>query len=193
MKNKILDIPFKESFKDFLKKDEKILWEGAPSLKVPIAQSNDDIDMVIYLGLIITTLVMLFAIAFYPIVLIALLVLVVVGSYFVYLKNNQKHHIRYAITSQQVLFQLPKRWSKGHELHHINFDNIRVVEIYADPDFDNVGVVFIKVKNNKSIRFKTRNLRTGKKRYLPTLELIDNPQKVVELIQQGIENINTLS
>ena len=56
-----------------------------------------------------------------------------------------------------------------------------------------IGSIFLIIKNPAAVNFDTFeiiNHSKSEKRHQPTLENLKNPNKVAELIRQGIKNLN---
>jgi len=192
MKNQILDTPFRDSFSDFLEKGEEILWEHSPKKSMYAIRSvkskfysNATIFKLLLGALLIgifaysiKTSVYWFNILFLPCI-------------FIFTWINQKinfisNYSKYAITSKKILF---KASSKKVTVYQIPLSKIKNCLI-GEQD-GSKGTIFIVVKNPEEISFDTFFISSSgniEKRHCPTLENIQHPEKIANLIRQGIQN-----
>lgn len=204
MKDEILDESFHDTFGDFLTKDEKILWKGfTVEPKDSIYTRNQEgvnilnyeklILKILYAGLNFITLGDLFSIpvivvfvlglAFYLntyLFFIILMLSIFIVQY--YIKSKRTNY--YAITSKRILFQftrLPKE-----EIHSISFSDIKNCIVTLDSE--DYGVLFLATKNPKDLSDKLFE----KERHSPTLENIENPNQVAQILRQAIRD-NSIS
>jgi hypothetical protein len=168
MKNQILDEPIRNSFSDFLEKGETILWEGQSEIKKDFHPPWPEERAIHYF-------------IFYKIILPLYLNIIHIG------KNKKTG---YAVTSKRVLFRLG-HWKKNR-IHDILFSQIKNLLIIED-EKNAIGSIFLIIKNPAAVNFDTFeiiNHSKSEKRHQPTLENLKNPNKVAELIRQGIKNPN---
>lgn len=201
MKKQILDTPFRDSFEDFLHKDETIQWEKTinEEIEIPVI-FNDEGQWKFSFGKLANNL--LFAVGitiffFYysatdpNLILIFLPFFTILIAFFINhrLYSTRIHPTQYAITTKRVLFRLshlPK-----NEIHDIPFSQINNCIVTISEG--NTGTIFLAVKNPQLIPFETFTILDNNEkewRHQPTLESIDEVNLVAELIRKGIENTN---
>ena len=192
MKDKILDAPFEEvpklHIEDYLEDGENILWTGHPKLNLPFTYGFG-IGVFIISAAIFTNPGSMWVLgkwgyfAAIPFTLILHVILTI-------RKNEKKKKTIYAITEKRVFFQFTKNLKK--EIHYIPFtqiNDVMVTENILYQKFNSdYGVVFLMVKNPASIPFTTYDFEVGERRHQPTLELIEKPEEIADLIRSGIKN-----
>ena len=190
MKKEILDAPFRDSFSDFLEKGEEIVWTYSPNdAPTFIGEKGSNLG-VAFLAMgfaapfIFALLYWSFSIKI-PIVLALLAVLL-----FFRKKRMQRgaKRTQYVITQKRIFFQLPS-FSKN-KIQEIPFLDLKSMIVTTNGN--GLGTIFLVAKNPESVTFDTYALDGDetKKRHQPTLELIENPEEVAQLIRQGIQNAN---
>ncbi len=198
MKNEILDEPFHETFRDILTKDEKVLWRGnSMSFKDSLytqnkgGQTNFNLKRLISklsnAGIELTTGA---TIAFIYVAIFVFLgnnnayiyvlgLLIIIVSFVFQFHQISKRTNHYAVTSNRILFQfagLPK------EVHSIPLSDIKNCTVNLHEE--NHGVIFLKTKNPEKLSDKLFE----ENRHSPTLEQIENPNQVVKIIRQAIQD-----
>lgn len=174
MQNEILDDIFNDELRNQLEPNEKVVWDGKPSLTLFTKWSN-------VLGAIIITLFILniyikswnFSAIVYPIII----------SLITFWRLYQSRKIRYLITDQRIIFQLWKNRKK--QFHIIHLDQIKKVLI-TDQDTTN-GTILLQMKNGKVKPFRTHDLNKNNERPHVSLEMIENVAEVVEYIEIGLQ------
>ena len=199
MKNKVLDIPYKETFADFLETKESICWQSAPQF-FPSLNKNEELffgysfeDIRYNVGVIILILFSLFILLQaeeYPIFSLCFVIVIIIG----FVIYSPIYHlfpfkdIQYAITQKKMIFKFVYRWSSKIKIHTIPFENISRINVIMEKDLEDIGTIFIYLKNPNNKPFKTRNIRRGGERFHITMELIEHPNEVIKLIQRNINN-----
>jgi len=201
MGNEILDAPIRDSFQDFLHKDETIQWEKTidEDIKIPII-FNDEGTWKFSFGKILNEIlfttglsVFLFYVTYEKLIIFISPFIIFLISLFFYHKiyGTKIHPTKYVITTKRILFRLshlPK-----NEIQDISFSQINNCIVTIDEG--NSGTIFLAVKNPKDIPFETFTILDNNEkewRHQPTLESIDEVNLVAELIRKGIENANRL-
>ena len=203
MKKEILDTPFRDSFEDFLHKDETIQWEKTidEEIEIPVI-FNDEGQWIFNYQLLIKPFLIcsVFSFFFYfltgstnrpfgAFVPYIFWIVALPKAYRIY--GTKSHPTKYAITTKRILFRLshlPK-----NEIHDIPFSEINNCIVTISEG--NTGTIFLAVKNPKLIPFETFTILDNNEkewRHQPTLESIDEVNLVAELIRKGIENANRL-
>lgn len=203
MSDKILDTPFTDSFQDFLHKDEIIQWEMTLDEKIqtPIFFNDEgrwsfNYQLLLWPFGVASALSILFYFLnpqmedrFILIVPYIFMIFSLPRAYRIY--GTEIHSTKYAITNKRILFRLshlPK-----NKIHEIPFSQINncIVTIAKG----NIGTIFLAVKNPQLIPFETYTFLDNdarEKRHQPTLESVEDVNKIAELIRKGIENQNRL-
>ena len=199
MKKLILDTPFRDSFEDFLEKGEKIVWRGASEkggnsvVPVEIEKPNPTAQMLLsvlvfiyFSGLLYFDFIYEKEITFWVMVLVrSVLTFIYVLWNHLFSKPSE-----YAITNRRVFFKSHhNRKEKIFEIPFLEIINCVVVENENED-----GTIFLGVRNPAAIPFDT--FAVGKsereKRTQPTLENIEAPQQVAQLIRERIRKNKTL-
>lgn len=97
-----------------------------------------------------------------------------------YFRYQTQLKTEYAITDKYVLFKFHNGFK--FKIHSIPVEDI--VKIHVTKEKDNIGTIAI--VTNEKVDFVTYNGRTGKRRYHPTLEFIENFNSVTSLLNQLI-------
>ncbi len=198
MKNKILDESFHDTFRDYLTKDEKVLWRGnSISFRDSLYVKNEDgtysyslkklftkvienaIDFMIAIGVLLAQVIFFIFLEHKDSNFFLLVLLIVLLNYIYKLYKTLSKTNQYAITSKRILFQfarLPK------EIHAIPFTDIKNCIVTLDED--NHGVLFLATKNPKDLSDKLFE----QDRHSPTLEQIENPNQVAQILRQAIRD-----
>lgn len=175
MKNEILDDIFSDDLRNQLEPNEKVVWDGRPTITSFTKWSN-------ILGAIILTLFIYniyikgwdFSAIVYPIII----------SFITLWRLFQSRKVRYLITDQRIIFQL---WEKRKKrIRTLPFEQIKDFNIRKDNKSS--GAILIKTKNPTQYSFNSKNLKTGEDRYLPSLEMIEDVEEVAKYITSGIQN-----
>ncbi|MEM6966630.1 MAG: hypothetical protein AAF573_17830 [Bacteroidota bacterium] len=174
MKNQILDDIFNDDFRELVANDETIIWEGRPYISF---------FMRVYTALCWIIIVLLIANCFvkdwnlgafgYPTAMVILMI------YRLYKSKK----IRYLITDQRIIFQLFENNEKT--IHELPLEQIKKIDIKKIEK--NHGAILLELKDPKQYTFETKDLKSGKKRNVPTLEMIENVEAVAQYIQSGVQ------
>ncbi len=204
MKNQILDELTRDSFSDFLEKGEKILWQA--SAKKPgysIIPINNDTkpkkEQSILMSIISNILFEIVGAMFLALVFFILSPFLDEGAFwglgllillFAFFYNRLKNSpTKYAITNKKVLFKSTQsRKVKFYEIPFSEINDCVVVE-----NKNKRGTIFLAMKNPESIPFDSFTILDTKeivKQHQPTLENIEDFDKVAQLIRQGIQQHN---
>lgn len=199
MKKIILDEPIRDSFADYLDKGETILWQFRPIptnaitistfRKQPIHIGLQ--ELVSNVGLTILLIGYVFFLSeannpFHIFFTISFTLLILILSIIRIINISQK--TEYAITQKRIFFRLAHL--PEQEIQQIQFSEINNCVLSINKN--GTGTIFLAVKDPANIPFDTyENLETQKdsaaKRSQPTLENVEEPQSVVQLIRQGIQ------
>ena len=208
MKKEILDIPFRDSFADFLKKGETILWRAsAEKSGYSIIPTNTDTEpkkkqSVIKVFFLDILFELLFSIAGYIFLVIIIIILspffeeiifwisipIIFFAIFIFTRLR-KRPVEYAITNQKILFKSIQ--SKKVKIYEIPFSEINDCVVVKNKN--KRGTIFLVVKNPEAILFDTFTILDTKetvKQHQPTLENLTQVDKVAQLIRQGIQQNN---
>lgn len=174
MKNEILDDIFNDDLRSQIQPNEKVVWEGRPTITTFLKWN-------VILGIIIIILFFMnvyfremdFSAIIYPLFAGA----IALWGLF------QGKKTRYLITDQRIIFQLWKKRKK--EFHSVQLGEIKKILI-TDEDKSN-GTILLKMKNGKVKPFKTHDLRSNSERPHVSLEMIDNVEEVAEYIELGMQ------
>ena len=107
-KNQILDIPFRNSFPDFLKKGETIIWEGQPthiSQIDPFSKKGGYENYTYWTAIFIVVAFFPFNTNFSINGVIFTIGVIIIAFIIPWYRKRKKNNIRYAITQDQILFQ----------------------------------------------------------------------------------------
>lgn len=188
MKNEILDEPIRDTFSDYLQQGETIVWEGQPRQNNPFT-GGFGVGVFIFCFYFL-----LMHDAFKPFTIPIIISILVGHIVFTVYKNKKKGKTKYAISQKSVFFQI--RSLGKTEIHTIPFEDLNNV-IVTENDFylsfkKGIGVIHLGHKNPAQLNFTTYDFDITERRHQPTLELIEDVNKIAELIRQGIRNVNTL-
>lgn len=192
MKHEILDAPFEEeliprSLETLLEENEDILWTGSPKQNYPFTGYAVLGMLLLCSYFIFYNPLFLFFGIWAMIIPVALIVIghILLTGY----KNKRKAKTIYHITPKRILFQFFNPIKK--EIHEIPFSEIRDVIIIQHSLYNrfrkHYGVIYLVVKNPSAIPFDTYNFEVRERRHQPTLELIEHPEAVANLIRKGIQ------
>lgn len=173
MKNEILDDIFTDNLRNQLEPNEKVIWDGRPTI-TPFTKWSYILGTIIIILFIFNIYIKGwdFSALVYP----------VVASLISLWRLFQSRKVRYLITDQRIIFQL---WEKRKK-------RIRIIPLDQIKDFNiskvekSSGALLIKTKNPKQYSFNSKNLKTGEDRFLPSLEMIDNVDQVAEYLKLEI-------
>ena len=99
-------------------------------------------------------------------------------------KNHRKNRTRYALTNQRVIIET---WSLLKPIvYEVPLGMIKDVRFESYKN----GYGMIYLMPDRLISIKTRDFFAGRKRHYPTLELIEDCERVTKLIQQQINLSN---
>jgi len=192
MKNLILDELIPDSFSDYLEKGETIVWQASADKKeYSIAPTKPEREKVTVKNFSLDILFLIFFfVSFYFIENLSngefYLLAFSLMFLFILIERIRSKPIKYAITTHRVLFKsIISRKVRMYEIPLSEINQCIIVE-----NNNQKGTIFLAIKNPDTIDFDT--LRNGEKRHQPTLENIENPEAVAELIREGIKNVNTL-
>ena len=116
----------------------------------------------------------------------------ILGIIFIFVNKRKTIHqaiAEYAITSNRILFK--SNISKKRKILQISFSEIQNCLVVKNKN--GRGTVFLIVKNPALTPFDTYapiDDESIERRHQPTLENLENPDKVAELIRQGIKQNN---
>ena len=125
-------------------------------------------------------------------------------------KKKKNKHYKYAITQKQILFQFKEKWwHKNPIFHSIPFSEIKDIIIimrydldrlqkqmetgraefneqdYIDKGLDKIGSIIIVPHHPELIPFETKDLANNGKRHQPSIELLEDVEKVAKMIREG--------
>ena len=221
MKNEILDTPIKYSFPNFLGQGETIIWKGKPCFdnihysESGKGQSDDFSPQSIYATLIFIFVLFFVFKLFNWISFTFLFVYLMVAIFFAWLQPTWnrifKRNFKYAITQNQILFQIKEKWWYRNPVFHsiplseirdiivikrYDVDQIRKemlegksdfhIQDYKDKGLDKIGSIILVPHHPELIPFETKDLTNNNKRHQPSLELLEDVEKVAKMIQEGI-------
>ncbi|MCB0523866.1 MAG: hypothetical protein R3A50_13715 [Saprospiraceae bacterium] len=194
MKHEILDDDLFRDISSKLSQGEELVWSGSPKKYFSLsivelflrdtyvsALSVSQIVTLVYSAVKIKTLLngaleiksILWLVLFWIIVLIPE----------VY-KNHRKNRTRYALTNQRVIIET---WSLLKPIvYEVPLGMIKDVRFESYKN----GYGMIYLMPDRLISIKTRDFFAGRKRHYPTLELIEDCERVTKLIQQQINLSN---
>lgn len=198
MKKEILDAPLiKDSFEDFLEKNETIIWKGDandPAYAItPRKRNSFSVDKwdLIKLGVAILGIVILIIIYFVNkgFFMIAFIVIAALNGLLYNRKNLNSKIIEYAITSKQIIIH--SNYSKNNTFYNIPFTEIKNCIVTIN-EKEKRGTIFLVLKEPDRVEFETYWVKDNgeiEKRHQPTIENISNPHEVGDLIREGIKNV----
>ncbi len=170
MKNDILDDIFSDDLRNQLEPNEKVIWDGRPTITFYTKLS-------IILGGI--AIILFFLNVYFRDMDFSAIIYPLFGGGMALWGLFQSRKIRYLITDQRIIFQLWKKRKK--EIHTIQLDEIKKILI-TDEDKKN-GTILLQMKNGKRKPFKTHNLKSNTERPHVSLEMIENVEEVAEYIE----------
>ncbi|MFK8009004.1 MAG: hypothetical protein AB8H03_21760 [Saprospiraceae bacterium] len=201
MNREILDIPFRDSFSDFLDKGETIVWkDSAIELKYvigPIRSHSLQFSRNEQIIIFITTMLPFVYFFFYEELGKSNMVLtpLVIFSIFIYFfsgKYNISDAVEFAISTKRILIK--SNHSKQRIIYEIPFSQLSNCTV--EEKKSGRGTILLALKNPNEIQFETFTIKDKgeiEKRYQPTLENIEDPQAVAKLIREGIKKSNSAS
>ena len=199
MKTKILDTPIIEDIRDLMTTGESIVWEGAPNPDASISileieskesmyryETGGDHPILFVVLFIVTGIFLIYHGTFLS---GFTLLSVGLGSIVLpeVLKRKRKENTKYYITSKRIIFEL--WWYGRKSIHQIEFSNLR--NLIISKGNKNKGTIYLVVRNSKAIDFTTYCFSKGERRHQPTLEMVNNVDKIAQLIRENIsKNMN---
>jgi len=173
---------FYKEISNSLTEDENILWASSPKGKYSIYAVQKNRLQKIFSN-VFTLIIMAAAIYFiiserlYSYTLILLLYFMYTGAKGIYaIYNLGSTH--YALTENRLFIQTKDRFKTV--LKHIDISNIRLLQV--ESEINNKGSIFIFCYRHPEIY--TYDYDTGEMRESTTLEEVDHPQQIVNLINK---------
>ncbi|MFK7774086.1 MAG: hypothetical protein AB8F94_18180 [Saprospiraceae bacterium] len=174
MKNKILDDIFNDDLRSQLEPNEKVTWDGGPTITTYTKWS-------IILGGI--AIILFFMNVYFRGMDFSAIVYPLFGAGVAAWGLFQSRKIRYLITDKRIIFQLWKRGKK--QFHTIHLDEIK--KILITDEVKNNGTILLQMKKGKIKPFKTHHLQNNTERPHVSLEMIENVEEVAEYIELGMQ------
>ncbi len=170
MKNEILDDIFNDDLRNQLEPNEKVVWDGNPSI-TPFTKWSTILGVIILILFLANILFKGwdFSSAIYFIIMVPITLLNLLKS----------KKIRYVVTDQRIIFQLWKKWKR--QFHSIPLEDIKKI-LLTDEDSKS-GTILLLMKNGKRKPFKTYDLKNNHERPHVSLEMIENVEEVAEYIE----------
>lgn len=191
MKLEILDELMPDPFSDYLEKGENIVWQAsADKKKYSIAPTKPEREKITIKSFSLDILFMIvifvsflfqekfsdreFSLLIFSLLLFPLLI-----------QKIRSRPLKYALTTHRILFKsIIARKIRMYEIPLSEINQCIIVK-----NDNQKGTIFLAIKNPDTIDFDT--LQNGEKRHQPTLENIEDPEAVAELIQEGIRKANS--
>ncbi len=179
MKNEILDDIFNDQLRSQLEPNEKVVWDGSPTITTYTKLS-------IIIGGI--AIILCFLNVYFRKMDFSPIIYPLFGGGVALWGLFQSKRIRYLITDKRIIFQL---WKKGKKhFHTIYLDEIK--KILITDEVKKNGTILLQMKNGKIKPFRTYHLQNNAERPHVSLEMIENVEEVAEYIEIGMHKSNLL-